>query len=813
MGIFDIFKRQDKNKNFPEEYKSALNFNEKFEALLSADKYIARSDYKHLIEQYSSTYTFFESMQRGKILSVYCKQNKLQENELKKFIACYSDIIDLVKGSEIFCDHNNSYILTHLDSEKKYLDKVLYEVDPKIQLDIEQRTAILSDEDYTLIIAGAGAGKTTTVAAKVRYLVEKKHIDPKQILVISFTNKAVGELQERINTQLSIPCPITTFHKAGYAILRKQDDEKKTIVSEGFLYKTVNNYLKGNILEQPELVDKLIMFFGSYFDAPYEGNDINLFFNYISKADLRQRFDLTKELSKTCNAKIIAVGDDWQSIYAFSGSDITLFTHFCEIMGYGQELKITKTYRNAQEIIDIAGNFIQKNDTQIKKKLIANDHIQKPVIIYSYNEQYDRKQFQGKGGKYYHLGKKVEEIIGQILEQNSLEGKRKNASILLIGRFNFDARNLCYSQDFVYNEENNKIFSKKYPKAKLEFLTAHSSKGLGFDNVIIINARNEVFGFPSKIDDDPVMKYVTKDDTSIEYAEERRLFYVAMTRTKNRVYIVTPEQHPSEFILELIKDYPNVLVLGNLIKDNSVNMSLMKKCPICSYPLQLRYKKNYGLKLWLCSNEPEVCNYLTNEIAGGEFAIQKCDSCKDGYLIVKKTSSGGYMLGCSNYKADGTGCNRTMVLDYYKKWLSTDFEDDLSIDKPAYIKEIKVVMPQVQAVQISTPPVERKKAEVHTTQKSEHFIEQDGFQIVVDDDGQFITDMELLAELRVLRAQIMKEDNRSAYTIIGNKGLVSLATYRPETKEEFVSLYGLGETTYQAYGDRFIKAIKDFYKK
>ena len=527
----------------------------------------------------------------------------------------------------------------------------------------------------------------------------------------------------------------------------------------------------------------------------------------------RQRFDLTKELSKTCNAKIIAVGDDWQSIYAFSGSDITLFTHFCQIIGYGQELKITKTYRNAQEVIDIAGNFIQKNDTQIKKKLIANDHIQKPVIIYSYNEQYDRKQFQGKGGKYFHLGKKVEEIIGQILEQNALEGKSKNASILLIGRFNFDARNLCYSRDFVYNEENNKIFSKKYPKAKLEFLTAHSSKGLGFDNIIIINARNEVFGFPSKIDDDPVMKYVTKDDTSIEYAEERRLFYVAMTRTKNRVYIVTPEQHPSEFILELIKDYPNVLVLGNLIKDNNVNMSLMKKCPICGYPLQLRYKKNYGLKLWLCSNEPEVCNYLTNEIAGGEFAIQKCDSCKDGYLIVKKTSSGGYMLGCSNYKTDGTGCNRTMILDYYKKWLSTDFEDDLSVDKPAYIKEIKTEVPQVQPIQKPIQPVERKKAEVHTTQKSEHFIEQDGFQIVVDDDGQFITDMELLAELRALRTQIMKEENRPAYTVIGNKGLVSLATYRPETKEEFISLYGLGETTYQAYGDRFIKAIKEFYRK
>lgn len=100
-----------------------------------------------------------------------------------------------------------------------------------------------------------------------------------------------------------------------------------------------------------------------------------------------QRFDLTKELSKICQAKIIAVGDDWQSIYAFSGSDISLFTHFCEIMGYGEELKITKTYRNAQEVIDIAGRFVQRNDSQIKKSLISPKHIQKPVIIQTYSEE------------------------------------------------------------------------------------------------------------------------------------------------------------------------------------------------------------------------------------------------------------------------------------------------------------------------------------------------------------------------------------------------------------------------------------------
>ena len=134
-------------------------------------------------------------------------------------------------------------------------------------------------------MAGAGAGKTTTVAAKVKYLVEKQNINPNEILVISFTNKAVGELREKINQQLNIPCPITTFHKTGYAILKRQDKDLSAIKTEGFRYEVINNYLKNSILQYPELVDKLILFFGSYFDAPYEGDDLNAFFNYLTKAD------------------------------------------------------------------------------------------------------------------------------------------------------------------------------------------------------------------------------------------------------------------------------------------------------------------------------------------------------------------------------------------------------------------------------------------------------------------------------------------------------------------------------------------------
>ena len=100
-----------------------------------------------------------------------------------------------------------------------------------------------------------------------------------------------------------------------------------------------------------------------------------------------------------------------------------------------------------------------------------------------------------------------------------------------------------------------------------------------------------------------------------------------------------------------------------------------------------------------------------------------------------------------------------------------------------------------------------------TVDYQEKFVEKDGFSVVVDNEGQIITDMALLAHLRGVRTDIAKEEKRPAYTIITNKGLVSLATYRPTTKEEFISLYGLGETTYQSFGNKFISAIKDFYNQ
>lgn len=247
MGIFDCLKKwfgDQKEKavvvqiseETRQKYERILSFNKSFRTLLKRDCYIARSDYKHLIAEFEDLFNFYNTLISSGLLQNYIHENVLKEEEIQYFRGTYDSIKDLKKESFLVREHNELYITSHLKREKYFLDSILKESDSTISLDEEQRRVILSDEDYTLVIAGAGAGKTTTVAAKVRYLVEKKKVNPGEILVISFTNKAVSELRERINEQLHIACPITTFHSVGYTILRKAETDGKRVVDGGCMY-------------------------------------------------------------------------------------------------------------------------------------------------------------------------------------------------------------------------------------------------------------------------------------------------------------------------------------------------------------------------------------------------------------------------------------------------------------------------------------------------------------------------------------------------------------------------------------------------
>ena len=253
MGILDRFFK--KAKNTPDEGSvitvdfispdalSIVNLKHKIESLLKAEKYNAKSEYMHYLDDYKKTVNRFSVLKDSGMLGDYCRKNRLNEAAVINTLEKYNNLETLVEKA------NDEYAQKAMIQEKEYLDTILKEVDPNIQLDEDQRKVVLTDEDYTLVIAGAGAGKTTTVAAKVRYLVDKKNIDPSQILVISYTNKAVQELKERIQKNLRIPCPIATFHSTGNAIIRKQTPEKLNIVEQSTLYFVVLDYFKSSILK------------------------------------------------------------------------------------------------------------------------------------------------------------------------------------------------------------------------------------------------------------------------------------------------------------------------------------------------------------------------------------------------------------------------------------------------------------------------------------------------------------------------------------------------------------------------------------
>jgi len=821
--------------------------------------------------------------------------------------------------------YNDQYTKKRQIEEKDFLDHILKDIDPHINLDYKQREVVLRDEDYTLVVAGAGAGKTTTVAAKVKYLVERQHIDPREILIVSYTNDAVNELKDRINKRLNIPAIITTFHKTGFAIIRKNKDaEKIKVAHDGIIFNVIRDYLHKQLIKKPEDLRSLILFFGYYIDAPasseslegfihhFQRNDFTTFktnieettriaidqkaaqkktikhevmrsleevrianflylnsieyeyeaaypyhiegskslytpdftikqngkkiylehfgisesgehsryspqeletykkhvrdkillhrekgttliytfstyrdkrsmlehlkdllekknihmierpikdvfkkiaydetskyfnkfimliqdfvssfkINGYSEADFdalyqktnnvrtrlflklckpiylhyqtflnehdmidfedmindsarllsdpkmkswipnfkyaivdeyqdisKQRFDLTKALSKLTKAKIIAVGDDWQSIFAFAGSRVDLFLEFKKTMGYADYLTIDHTYRNAQEVIDIAGSFIQKNENQLKKQLKSPKRIDRPIILYEYSDIVYKNEIKGYKGIIHEKVKLLEKIVGEILKDTP-----EKQHILLLGRYNFELRQL-HQSGFFFPSKTEVIRLKKYPKIKLKFMTIHASKGLGFDHVILLNGSDEIFGFPSQIEMDPLLKLVKYDDQNISFAEERRLFYVALTRTKNRVHILYPTSKPSSFVKEIAREYDLVDHPKQIQDKIPLQDRKDKRCPICGYPLQFKKNHAYGLKLFMCTNEPELCGYMTNNLRSGKESISKCPMCKTGFLIVKHSrKQDSVFFGCTNYKTDGTGCNHTLPI-------------------------------------------------------------------------------------------------------------------------------------------------------
>ena len=163
-----IFKRKVKN-NINKDNKIEL-FIGKINNLLSEDKYIAKSEYIHLISEFKDTFDLFNTLKNTDMLSEYCNKNKIDKEHVNNFLMLYKDMLNNTFPININ-EHNKEFVKRHLQEDKKYLDNVLKDIDTNISLDNQQREAVLTDEDYSLIIAGAGAGiamagKTITKKAR-----------------------------------------------------------------------------------------------------------------------------------------------------------------------------------------------------------------------------------------------------------------------------------------------------------------------------------------------------------------------------------------------------------------------------------------------------------------------------------------------------------------------------------------------------------------------------------------------------------------------------------------------------------------------
>ena len=286
------------------------------------------------------------------------------------------------------------------------------------------------------------------------------------------------------------------------------------------------------------------------------------------------RLLLVKKLIENNNPNVFCVGDDWQSIYRFTGSEISYLYNFDEVFNTkSYKVNLTNTFRFSNQMCELSNRFIQKNDKQIKKNLkstkTSEDYIE--LIKCPFNEK--------DSSTLIELVKKI-------------NAKESSASILLLNRYKERPRAKYISAGLI-NRNN------ESSKHNIKFSSVQSSKGLQADYVIIDDVNDDLLGFPNKMVDDDVFKMLFEHNKEIIHAEERRLFYVALTRAKKKVFLLHNSNEESPFLYELI--------------DDGVESRLCKKCG----DRMKSIKKKEGDIFWGCVNYKNGkfhCSYSESDI-------------------------------------------------------------------------------------------------------------------------------------------------------------------------------------------------------
>lgn len=305
-----------------------------------------------------------------------------------------------------------------------------------------------------------------------------------------------------------------------------------------------------------------------------EFQDISLD-RYHFLQSLRQENPLTK---------LFCVGDDWQSIYRFAGSDMALFKHFEEHFGYTKKCLMETTYRFGEPAIGESSKFILANPEQVIKKV--HSFREEAVTNLDFIATYNRDN--------------VVETIKSLSDQIP-----SDKEILLLGRYSFDV-NIFKNTVLSIHEAADQTYVY-YGQRKMRFLTVHQSKGLESDFVILLNCNGGAMGFPADIADSPVLKYVLTEPDAYAFSEERRVFYVGITRAKKHTWVLYDKNNPSTFIKEFID-----IKEPDIYPEDHIPES--ERCPKCHCGRVFVAKRGKAVNgnpysVLVCTNEKYGCDY------------------------------------------------------------------------------------------------------------------------------------------------------------------------------------------------------------
>ena len=410
--------------------------------------------------------------------------------------------------------------------------------------------------------------------------------------------------------------------------IRQQVDEKDTR-TKAFLeifsrvYDDYSTFLDNTgEIDFNDMINKAISFVK---DGKYESG-----FKYIlvdEFQDISQsRYRLLKSLIDNNEAKLFCVGDDWQSIYRFTGSDLSIMVYFEKNFGFSETSFLQETFRFDSRLCDFSSTFILQNPIQIKKTIASERKEERPAVTIVEDE----------------TEQSIKKIISKIAE-----GSVAKETVFIIGRYGF------------VKPENLFRLKREFPDLAIEFTTAHSSKGLEADYVILVGLTSGEYGFPCEIADDPVLNLVLADQDAFSNAEERRLFYVAVTRARKHVYLVVDKKtNVSSFVSEIKHGEYEVNYFGERTR--------VSYCPKCRTGEIVPKNGKYSV-FYSCNNFP-YCEYIAKKCPkckngflekkimdyycsdpNCHFHTDVCPSCDDGYLVRRRGRNGGYFYGCSNF--------------------------------------------------------------------------------------------------------------------------------------------------------------------